>query len=160
MSPYICQNFQLLIPYNFQFHHMVWKRFPTALNSYSILMRKRGKSRKSNFWNEKFFWMSSYTCEDFQDDIPDILTHAQKLHFHFGRKKSMFELTLFQRLFFFRSALGAEASNKKIAEDQKSFSGRLRHPIPQSVFLKSTWSMHTYKLSFSECHYFGLARVS
>ena len=70
------------------------KTFSTALNYYSIFLRKGGKSRKSNFWNEKLFRMSSYICEDFQDDIPDILSHAQKLHFHFGRKK-MFELTFF-----------------------------------------------------------------
>ena len=65
----------------------VWTRFPTALNSYSIFMWKGGKSRKSNFGNEKLFRMSSYTCEDFQDEIPDILSHDQKHHFHFGRKK-------------------------------------------------------------------------
>ena len=87
MSCYPCENFQLFILYNFLFRHMVWKRFPTALNSYSIFMRKGGKSRKSNFGNEKLFRMSSYTCEDFQDEIPDILSHDQKHHFHFGRKK-------------------------------------------------------------------------
>ena len=48
---------------------------------------KRWKSRTSNFGNEKLFRMSSYTCEDFQDEIPDILSHDQKHHFHFGRKK-------------------------------------------------------------------------
>ena len=66
---------------------MVWKRFYTALNSYSIFMRKGGKSRKSNSWNEKLSMMGSYTCEDFQDEISDVLSHDQKHHFHFGRKK-------------------------------------------------------------------------
>ena len=87
MSCYPCENFQLFILYNFLFRHMVWKRFLTALNSCSIFMRKGGTSRKSNFGNEKLFRMSSYTCEDFQDEIPDILSHDQKHHFHFGRKK-------------------------------------------------------------------------
>ena len=40
MSCYPCENFQLFILYNFLFRHMVWKRFPTALNSYLIFMRK------------------------------------------------------------------------------------------------------------------------
>ena len=61
MSPYICQNFKLLILYNFQFHHMVWKRFPTVLKSFSIFVRKGGKWQKLNFWNEDFFGMCSYT---------------------------------------------------------------------------------------------------
>ena len=33
MSSYICKNFQLSIPYNFQFHHMVLKCLPSALNT-------------------------------------------------------------------------------------------------------------------------------
>ena len=74
MSCYPCENFLLFILYNFLFLHMVWKRFPT-LNSNSIFLRKGGKSRTTKFWNEKLFRMSSYTCEDFQDDIPDILSH-------------------------------------------------------------------------------------
>ena len=61
MGPYICQNFQLLMLYNFQFHHMVWKRFPTVLKSFSIFVRKGGKWQKLNFWNEDFFGMCSYT---------------------------------------------------------------------------------------------------
>ena len=72
MGPYICQNFQLLMLYNFQFHHMVWKRFPTVLKSFSIFVRKGGKWQKLNFWNEEFFGMSSYIGENFQNDIPDI----------------------------------------------------------------------------------------
>ena len=61
MRPYICQNFQLLMLYNFQFHHMVWKRFPTVLKSFSIFVRKGGNWQKLNFWNEDFFGMCSYT---------------------------------------------------------------------------------------------------
>ena len=33
MSSYLCENFQLFIVYNFQFHHMVLKRLPEDLNS-------------------------------------------------------------------------------------------------------------------------------
>ena len=33
MSSYTCENFQLFILYNFQFHHMVLKQLPTDLNS-------------------------------------------------------------------------------------------------------------------------------
>ena len=33
MSSYTCENFQLFILYNFQFHHMVLKRLPEDLNS-------------------------------------------------------------------------------------------------------------------------------
>ena len=32
MSSYQCENFQLFILYNFQFHHMVLKRLPDTLN--------------------------------------------------------------------------------------------------------------------------------
>ena len=33
MSSYTCENFQLFILYNFQFHHMMLKRLPEDLNS-------------------------------------------------------------------------------------------------------------------------------
>ena len=33
MSSYTCENFQLFIVYNFQFHHMMLKRLPEDLNS-------------------------------------------------------------------------------------------------------------------------------
>ena len=34
MSSYTCENFQLFILYNFQFHHMVLKRLPEDINSF------------------------------------------------------------------------------------------------------------------------------
>ena len=67
-----CMRTLNLILYNFRFHHMVWKRFPTALKSFSIFVRKGGKWRKLNFGDGKFFGMSSYIVENFQNDIPDI----------------------------------------------------------------------------------------
>ena len=104
MGPYICQNFQLLMLYNFQFHHMVWKRFPTVLKSFLIFVRKGGKWRKFNFWDEEFFGMSSYIGENFQNDIPDIFQF-----FHMV-KNSIFDFWYLKnkenRLFGTRSFLG------------------------------------------------------
>ena len=48
-----------------------WIFLPLFGSSYPFL-RKGGKSRKSIFWDEEFFGMSSYSCENFQDDIPNI----------------------------------------------------------------------------------------
>ena len=41
MSSYTCENFQLLILYNIQFHHMVLKRLPEDLNSIFWLFFKK-----------------------------------------------------------------------------------------------------------------------
>ena len=73
MGPYICQNFQLLMLYNFQFHHMVWKRFPTVLKSFSIFVRKGGKMTKIKFLERGFLRdVLLHIGENFQNDIRDI----------------------------------------------------------------------------------------
>jgi len=55
----------LWFSYSKKISHLVSKSFHTVLNSFSIFLRKGGKSRRSNFWNEKFFRMSSSTFENF-----------------------------------------------------------------------------------------------
>ena len=73
MSLYICQNFQFLILYNFQFHHMVWKRFPTVLKSFSIFVRKGGKMTKIKLLERGFLRdVLLHIGENFQNDIRDI----------------------------------------------------------------------------------------
>ena len=42
MSSYKCENFQLFILYNFEFHHMMLKRLPEGLNSILTFFKKRG----------------------------------------------------------------------------------------------------------------------
>ena len=51
MSSYQCENFQLFILYNFQFHHMVLKWLPDTLNSIFDFFEK------SDFFFDFWFWL-------------------------------------------------------------------------------------------------------
>ena len=57
MSSYTCENFQLFILYNFQFHHMVLKRLPEDLNSIFDFFDKSDVFLFFVFWFWFFFWL-------------------------------------------------------------------------------------------------------
>ena len=52
-----------------QSEHFLILSYGPKLHSWHFELKKR---RKSNFWGEEFFGMSSYACKNFQDDVPNI----------------------------------------------------------------------------------------